>query len=105
MPVANPYAGREQTRAKHFILKRYLEGLAFKVLTFSDLTYVDGFCGPFLSETENCAASGSSFPKLIRMHSDSLPQPSRHFTNLTTDSRFKPTTADSKMRSAASMPS
>jgi three-Cys-motif partner protein len=59
MPVANPYAGREQTQAKHFVLKRYLEGLAFKVLTFSDLTYVDGFCGPWKTQTEDF--SDSSF--------------------------------------------
>jgi len=33
----NPYLDREQTRAKHFILKRYLQALAFKVLDFSDI--------------------------------------------------------------------
>ncbi len=59
MSGPNPYAGREQTQAKHFILKRYLEGLAFKVLTFSDLTFVDGFCGPWETQTENF--SDSSF--------------------------------------------
>jgi len=53
MQTADPYSGREQTRAKHFILKRYLEGLAFKVLTFSDLTFVDGFCGPWKTRTED----------------------------------------------------
>jgi three-Cys-motif partner protein len=51
--VSDPYAGREQTQAKHFILKRYLEALAFKVLTFSDITYVDGFSGPWETKTEN----------------------------------------------------
>ncbi|MDI4238842.1 three-Cys-motif partner protein TcmP [Bradyrhizobium sp. Arg237L] len=51
--MADPYFGREQTRAKHFILKSYLQALAFKVLTFSDLTYVDGFSGPWESKTEN----------------------------------------------------
>jgi hypothetical protein len=44
--VTDPYLGREQTKAKHFILKNYLQALAFKVLTFSDITYVDGFSGP-----------------------------------------------------------
>jgi len=44
--VIDPYSGREQTKAKHFILKRYLQALAFKVLTFSDVTYIDGFSGP-----------------------------------------------------------
>jgi three-Cys-motif partner protein len=50
--VADPYAGREQTKAKHFILKHYLQALAFKVLTFSDITYVDGFSGPWETRTE-----------------------------------------------------
>src|SRR3984893_1733298 len=47
MNVTDAYSGREQTKAKHFILKRYLQALAFKVLTFSDITYVDGFSGPW----------------------------------------------------------
>ena len=36
----NPYHGREQTEAKHFLLKRYLQALAFKVLTggFNEIT-------------------------------------------------------------------
>ncbi len=51
------YAGREQTKAKHFILKRYLQALAFKVLRFSDITYVDGFSGPWETQTENFADS------------------------------------------------
>jgi three-Cys-motif partner protein len=51
--VADPYSGREQTQAKHFILKRYLQALAFKVLTFQDITYVDGFSGPWETKTEN----------------------------------------------------
>jgi hypothetical protein len=38
--VTDPYSGREQTKAKHFILKRYLQALAFKILTFSDVTTV-----------------------------------------------------------------
>jgi three-Cys-motif partner protein len=51
--VSDPYSGREQTKAKHFILKHYLQALAFKVLTFSDITYVDGFSGPWETRTEN----------------------------------------------------
>lgn len=51
--MTDPYSGREQTKAKHFILKRYLQALAFKVLTFSDITYVDGFSGPWETKTEN----------------------------------------------------
>jgi three-Cys-motif partner protein len=57
--VTDPYAGREQTEAKHFILKRYLEELAFKILTFNDIAYVDGFSGPWEAKTENF--SDSSF--------------------------------------------
>jgi three-Cys-motif partner protein len=51
--VSDAYSGREQTKAKHFILKRYLQALAFKVLTFSDITYVDGFSGPWETKTED----------------------------------------------------
>jgi three-Cys-motif partner protein len=51
--VTDPYSGREQTKAKHFILKRYLQALAFKVLRFSDITYVDGFSGPWETQTED----------------------------------------------------
>ena len=47
--MEDPYSGREQTKAKHFILKSYLEALAFKVLNFTDITYVDGFSGPWKS--------------------------------------------------------
>ena len=43
----NTYVGREQTQAKHFILRRYLQALAFKVLHgLGDIAYVDGFSGP-----------------------------------------------------------
>ena len=45
--MSDPYSGREQTQAKHFILRRYLQALAFKVLSFQDITYVDGFSGPW----------------------------------------------------------
>lgn len=51
--MADPYSGREQTQAKHFILGRYLQALAFKVLTFQDITYVDGFSGPWETKTED----------------------------------------------------
>lgn len=57
--VADPYSGREQTLAKHFILRRYLQALAFKVLHFQDITYVDGFSGPWETKTEDF--SDSSF--------------------------------------------
>ena len=51
------YAGREQTKAKHFILKHYLQRLAFKILTFRDVTFVDGFSGPWECATEDFADS------------------------------------------------
>jgi len=51
--VSDPYFDREQSKAKHFILRKYLQALAFKVLTFSDIAYVDGFSGPWKSRTEN----------------------------------------------------
>jgi three-Cys-motif partner protein len=57
--VTDPYSGREQTQAKHFILRRYLQALAFKVLTFQDITYIDGFSGPWETKTEDF--SDSSF--------------------------------------------
>ena len=57
--MAEPYSGREQTQAKHYILKRYLQALAYKVLTFNDITYVDGFSGPWRTATEDF--SDSSF--------------------------------------------
>jgi three-Cys-motif partner protein len=66
--VADPYTGREQTKAKHFILKRYLQALAFKVLTFADITYVDGFSGPWETQTEDF--SDSSFMIAIEVLRD-----------------------------------
>ncbi|MBV9785589.1 MAG: three-Cys-motif partner protein TcmP [Acidisphaera sp.] len=53
----DPYVGREQTAAKHFILRRYLQTLAFKLLQgpHSALTYVDGFSGPWESKTKDFA--------------------------------------------------
>jgi three-Cys-motif partner protein len=53
------YIGREQTKIKHFILKAYLQELAFKILTISDLTYVDAFSGPWNTTDEGF--SDSSF--------------------------------------------
>jgi len=47
------YDDREQTRAKHFILRAYLQELAFKVLHGWDVTYVDGFSGPWESKTDD----------------------------------------------------
>ncbi len=70
--MTDPYSGREQTQAKHFILRRYLQALAFKVLTFQDLTYVDGFSGPWETKTENF--SDSSFMIAISVLLDAQKQ-------------------------------
>ncbi|HEY4212779.1 MAG TPA: three-Cys-motif partner protein TcmP [Steroidobacteraceae bacterium] len=66
------YSGREQTKAKHFVLKTYLQALAFKVLTFSDLAYVDGFSGPWETRTETFA--DSSFMIAIQVLKDAQQQ-------------------------------
>jgi three-Cys-motif partner protein len=70
--VTDPYSGREQTLAKHFILRRYLQALAFKVLSFRDITYVDGFSGPWQTTTENF--SDSSFMIAISVLFDAQKQ-------------------------------
>lgn len=70
--MTDPYSGREQTKAKHFILKSYLQALAFKVLTFSDIAYVDGFSGPWETKTENF--SDSSFMIAISVLRDAQAQ-------------------------------
>jgi three-Cys-motif partner protein len=53
--MADAYVGREQTEAKHFILRKYLQTLAFKILEggYPTLTYVDGFSGPWKSKTDD----------------------------------------------------
>jgi three-Cys-motif partner protein len=70
--VTDPYLGREQTQAKHFILRRYLQALAFKVLTFQDITYVDGFSGPW--ETKATSFADSSFMIAIEVLKDAQKQ-------------------------------
>ncbi len=51
--MTEPYDGREQTEAKHFILRRYLQTLTFKLLEGGrrELAYIDGFSGPWESRT------------------------------------------------------
>jgi three-Cys-motif partner protein len=65
--MENVYDGREQTRAKHFILKKYLETLTFKLLqgSHSTLTYVDGFSGPWKPKASDY--SDTSFMIAIRI--------------------------------------
>jgi three-Cys-motif partner protein len=62
------YHGREQTEAKHFILRRYLQALAFKVLRAWDITYVDGFSGPWKSKSADL--SDTSFMIAINVLKD-----------------------------------
>lgn len=66
--MSDPYIGREQTKAKHFILKHYLQALAFKLLAFSDLAYIDGFSGPWETQAEDF--SDSSFMIAISVLKD-----------------------------------
>jgi three-Cys-motif partner protein len=70
--VTDPYLGREQAEAKHFILRRYLQALAFKVITFQDITYVDGFSGPWEAKTNNF--SDTSFMIAISVLQDAQRQ-------------------------------
>jgi three-Cys-motif partner protein len=51
--VNEPYDDREQSKAKHFILRHYLQVLALKLLGTFELSYVDGFSGPWKAKTEN----------------------------------------------------
>lgn len=53
MPDRKLYEGREQTYVKHFVLKQYLERVAYNILSFqNDFVYVDGFSGPWKSEDD-----------------------------------------------------
>jgi three-Cys-motif partner protein len=70
--VTDAYSDREQTKAKHFILKRYLQALAFKTLRYFDITYVDGFSGPWKTQTEDFA--DSSFMIAIAVLKDAQQQ-------------------------------
>jgi three-Cys-motif partner protein len=55
------YGGREQTEAKHQILRQYLENFSYKILqTFGSLDYVDAFCGPW-KERDTERFSDTSF--------------------------------------------
>lgn len=66
------YEGREQTKAKHFILRTYLQALVFKVLGrpdgWTELTYVDGFSGPWKTRTKD--HSDSSFMIALQVLKD-----------------------------------
>jgi len=62
------YIDREQTQAKHFILRGYLQELAFKVLHGWDIAYIDGFSGPWHSQTDDF--SDTSFMIAIKVLKD-----------------------------------
>jgi three-Cys-motif partner protein len=56
MPDFDPYDGREATKVKHLILRRYLQKLAYKWGWYGGtINYVDGFAGPWKSGTEDLA--------------------------------------------------
>jgi three-Cys-motif partner protein len=46
------YIGREQTAAKHLILKGYLGAFAAKLINYYNLAYVDAFSGPWQSASD-----------------------------------------------------
>ena len=64
-PIFRSRANQSQTLHSE---TSYLQALAFKVLTFSDLTYVDGFSGPWETATVNF--SNSSFMIAIAVLQD-----------------------------------
>ncbi len=75
--MTNIYQGREQTEAKHFILRKYLQTLAFKALHGGwNLAYIDGFSGPWQSRTPD--HSDSSFMIAIEVLKDAQAQVRAH---------------------------
>lgn len=63
------YVDREQTDAKHFILRRYLQVLAFKVMhAWDTIAYIDGFSGPW--ESKGADFSDTSFMIAINVLED-----------------------------------
>ncbi len=65
----NAYVNREQTEAKHFILRGYLQELAFKVMRAWDcIAYIDGFSGPWESTRDD--HSDTSFMIAIEVLKD-----------------------------------
>src|SRR5215510_3758069 len=61
MNEANLYIGREQTLVKHLILRRYLERFAHIIgFTWSSITYVDCFSGPWNVRSDDLKDSSFS---------------------------------------------
>lgn len=53
MDFDDSYIGREPAKVKHFLLGRYLEALAYKILQAYDaLTFVDAFSGPWQTQSD-----------------------------------------------------
>lgn len=58
MNEADLYIGREQTLIKHFIFQRYLQKFAYIIGSWAkNITYVDGFSGPWNQKSSNLADS------------------------------------------------
>jgi three-Cys-motif partner protein len=57
--MVDPYSEREQTLTKHFLLRSYLQTLVYKLFHGGQksITFVDGFSGPWKSQTEDFADS------------------------------------------------
>ena len=81
--MSDLYDGREQSRAKHDILRRYLEPFSNKILSaWTSIDFIDGFSGPWKNaDTENLSDTsiGISLRTLsgvaeARRHSPHLPQ-------------------------------
>jgi three-Cys-motif partner protein len=70
MPDLAHYTGREQAYIKHVFLSDYLDGLLYKVASaYSEIVYVDGFAGPWLSADERFSDTsfGIALEKLRRV--------------------------------------
>lgn len=54
--IPENYLGREQSYVKHIFLEKYIERVAYNILSFSpDFVFVDGFSGPWKSNDESLA--------------------------------------------------
>ncbi|MEO1243720.1 MAG: three-Cys-motif partner protein TcmP [Pseudomonadota bacterium] len=76
---ASAYEGREQTYVKHFVLEKYLERVAYNILSFSnEFVYVDGFSGPWKSKADRFEDTSFHIAtETLREIRDGLKQPPR----------------------------
>ncbi len=81
--MSDLYDGREQSRAKHDILRRYLEPFSNKILSkWESIDFIDGFSGPWKNtDTENLSDTSIGISlrtlsevALTRRHSVSSPK-------------------------------